>query len=132
MTNKKRVQEYFDLGTEPVLNQLNDVKQFINETEKTMTEDELEFYTTYRDGLSKQYDMEKENPLIDRVYDNLLSVLSEEQIGKIMDLLTSEDYPVFLGAIDKVLHEHSINVLKLIDDGIELEQRNNNTDKVLH
>ena len=121
-TTKQKIEEYYDLSSKPVLEQLNQLKVFLNEERSNMETDEITFYESYQNGLQQQYDLERANPLIDRVYDNLLSVLPEKEISKIINVLSSENYQVFCGAIDKVLQEHAESVLAVIDNGIASEK----------
>ena len=124
MMSKKAItqlEEFFDLSSKPVLNQLNDIKTFINTNSDKMDEDELAFYQANQRGLELQYDLEKQNPLAQRVYTNLLSVMTDREVAKILNVLTSENYQVFYGAVDDVLQKHAENILQLIDDGIEVE-----------
>lgn len=116
-----QLEEFFDLSSKPVLNQLNDIKTFINTNSDKMDEDELAFYQANQRGLELQYDLEKQNPLAQRVYTNLLSVMTDREVAKILNVLTSENYQVFYGAVDDVLQKHAENILQLIDDGIEVE-----------
>ena len=132
MTTKaiKQLEEFFDLSSKPVLNQLNEIKTFINVNSDNMDEDELAFYTANQQGLELQYDLEKNNPLAQRVYDNLLTVMTDKEVAKILNVLTSDNYQVFYGAIDDVLQKHAENILQLIDGGIEQEKAQKN--KVVH
>ncbi|QCQ60264.1 hypothetical protein Barba15S_gp081 [Rheinheimera phage vB_RspM_Barba15S] len=132
MTTKaiKQLEEFFDLSSKPVLNQLNEIKTFINTNSDNMDEDELAFYTANQRGLELQYELEKNNPLAQRVYDNLLTVMTDKEVAKILNVLTSDNYQVFYGAIDDVLQKHAENILKLIDSGIEQEKAQKN--KVVH
>ena len=132
MTTKaiKQLEEFFDLSSEPVLNQLNEIKTSINTNSDNMDEDELAFYEANQRGLELQYDLEKNNPLAQRVYDNLLTVMTDKEVAKILNVLTSDNYQVFYGAIDDVLQKHAENILKLIDGGIEQEKAQKN--KVVH
>ena len=132
MTTKaiKQLEEFFDLSSKPVLNQLNEIKTFINTNSDNMDEDELAFYTANQRGLELQYELEKNNPLAQRVYDNLLTVMTDKEVAKILNVLTSDNYQVFYGAIDDVLQKHAENILKLIDGGIEQEKAQKN--KVVH
>jgi len=129
-TTKQKIEEYYGLSSEPVLDQLNALKVFMNEERDNMESEEITFYESYQNGLEQQLELEKANPLIDRVYDNLLSVLPEKEISKIINVLTSENYQVFCGAIEKTLQEHAESVLSVIDDGIASEQETVN--KQLH
>ena len=132
MTTKaiKQLEEFFDLSWKPVLNQLNEIKTSINTNSDNMDEDELAFYEANQRGLELQYDLEKNNPLAQRVYDNLLTVMTDKEVAKILNVLTSDNYQVFYGAIDDVLQKHAENILKLIDGGIEQEKAQKN--KVVH
>jgi hypothetical protein len=132
MTTKaiKQLEEFFDLSSEPVLNQLNEIKTFINTNSDNMDEDELAFYEANQRGLELQYELEKNNPLAQRVYDNLLTVMTDKEVAKILNVLTSDNYQVFYGAVDDVLQKHAENILKLIDGGIEQETAQKN--KVVH
>ena len=126
----KQLEEFFDLSSKPVLNQLNETKTFINTNSDNMDEDELAFYTANQRGLELQYELEKSNPLAQRVYDNLLTVMTDKEVAKILNVLTSDNYQVFYGAVDDVLQKNAENTLQLIDDGIQVEQGQIN--KVVH
>jgi predicted transcriptional regulator len=126
-TTKQKIEEYYDLSSKPVLEQLNALKVFINEERDNMESEEITAYNSFQRGLEHQYELEKANPLIDRVYDKLLSVLPEKEVSKIINVLTSENYQVFCGAIDKTLQEHAENVVAIIDNGIASEQKDKNT-----
>ena len=132
MTTKaiKQLEEFFDLSSEPVLNQLNEIKTFINTNSDNMDEDELAFYVANQRGLELQYDLEKNNTLAQRVYDNLLTVMTDKEVAKILNVLTSDNYQVFYGAVEDVLQKHAENILQLIDDDIQVEQGQIN--KVVH
>lgn len=121
-TTKQKIEEYYGLSSEPILEQLNDLKVFMNEERDNLESEEVTFYESYRNGLEQQCELEKTNPLIDRVYDNLLSVLLEEDVAMVINVLTSNTYQVFCGAIEKALQEHAESVLAVIDDGIASEQ----------
>ena len=132
MTTKaiKQLEEFFDLSSKPVLNQLNEIKTFINTNSDNMDEDELAFYAANQRGLELQYDLEKNNPLAQRVYDNLLTVMTDKEVAKILNVLTSDNYQVFYGVVEDVLQKHAENTLQLIDGGIE--QENAQINKVAH
>ena len=132
MTTKaiKQLEEFFDLSSKPVLNQLNEIKTFINANSDNMDEDELAFYQANQRGLELQYDLEKNNPLAQRVYDNLLTVMTDKEVAKILNVLTSDNYQVFYGVVEDVLQKHAENTLQLIDGGIE--QENAQINKVAH
>jgi hypothetical protein len=132
MTTKaiKQLEEFFDLSSKPVLNQLNEIKTFINANSDNMDEDELAFYQANQRGLELQYDLEKNNPLAQRVYDNLLTVMTDKEVAKILNVLTSDNYQVFYGVVEDVLQKHAENTLQLIDGGIE--QENAQINKVVH
>jgi hypothetical protein len=132
MTTKaiKQLEEFFDLSSKPVLNQLNEIKTSINTNSDNMDEDELAFYAANQRGLELQYDLEKNNPLAQRVYDNLLTVMTDKEVAKILNVLTSDNYQVFYGVVEDVLQKHAENTLQLIDGGIE--QENAQINKVAH
>ena len=118
----KQLEDFFDLSSAPVLNQLNDVKEMLNTESFEMEPEEIEFYTAFRDGLELQYEMEQQKPLSHRVYEALIEKIPKKEVTKILNVMSSDNYKLVFEVVDEILHTHAKGIVKIIDDGIAAEE----------